>query len=159
MSPTQLIIRFGPCSLVQWPSISLHLLILLRLKMWEYVCLASPYDSQFLNVSYPTYNQMALMFNGAAAFNQPVNFNTSSVENVRIFILSSPTMINPVLTTFLLFLTTIPIYYQMAWMFLGASAFNQPVRFNTAKVEDVRVICVQSNRANWETDYLTSCDG
>ena len=37
----------------------------------------------------PTIYQMPLMFNGAAAFNQPLLFDTAKVRHVSVFVLSS----------------------------------------------------------------------
>ena len=78
---------------------------------------------------------MSLMFFFASAFNQPVSFDTVEVTNVSVY---QSLILNyrPVGPFFSLFLCT---YHQLNGMFNSAAAFNQPVNFNTTKVEDVRV--------------------
>ena len=77
---------------------------------------------------------MNSMFSNAAAFNQPLSFDTANVVDVR-FCLQS----NPICNKFSIHYNQ--SFYQMAVMFSDASAFNQPLYFNTSSVTNVRVIC------------------
>ena len=82
------------------------------------------------------------MFWKAEAFNQPLDFDTARVTNVRAYMLvwSLITLRDQILISFFL-----AIYYQMDWMF-EATSFNQPLDFNTSKVTSVRAyICVESD--------------
>ena len=72
--------------------------------MFEYAEKLNSFPTQAPDTSEVT--SMKEMFNGATAFNQPVNFNTSKVTD-------------------------------MSDMFSGAAAFNQPVNFNTSQVTDM----------------------
>ena len=82
--------------------------------------------------SFPTFCQMNSMFSGAAAFNQPLSFNTTKVTDVRVYLCwvqqEKPECDSPLK----------PNMLQMGYMFDGAAAFNQPIYFDTAKVIDVR---------------------
>ena len=102
-------------------------------------------------ISYPTYHQMDGMFRDAAAFNQPLAFDTASVTNVRVLLVWSSTQWE----TRFWFPISYPTYHQMYAMFYGSAAFNQPLSFDTASVTNVRVhlFGVQSQ---WETRFWFS---
>ena len=86
---TQLVIRWAACSKVP----NCHHLILLRLRVWVYLCAESDLrtpnsDSLFQ----PTYYQMDGMFREADAFNQPLpSFDTSAVTDVSAYLCRVPT--------------------------------------------------------------------
>ena len=77
------------------------------------------------------------MFAGASAFDQPLSFDVSKVTNVSVYSLIDPNCANdrPYLTS----TAFSPPCYQMNGMFFSASAFNQPLSFDTAKVTSVRL--------------------
>merc|ERR1711935_66325 len=70
---------------------------------------------------------MGYMFLGAAAFNQPLSFDTSSVTNMHGIFYNAEAFNQP-----LSFNTS--SVTNMAGMFWVAAAFNQPLSFDTSSV-------------------------
>jgi len=73
---------------------------------------------------------MGYMFEYASAFNQPLNFNTSSVNNME-YMFAGASSFNSTLT----FNTS--SVGNMSFMFQDATSFNKPVNFNTSAVREL----------------------
>ena len=75
------------------------------------------------------------MFGWAAAFNQPLPFDTAAVTNVREYIMCwGPTDEKRDSD-----IVSYPTCFQMFGLFQYATAFNQPLSLNTSNVDNVRL--------------------
>ena len=101
---------------------------------------------------------MKLMFYLATAFNQPLTWDTSQVTDMAGMFLESYSL-NQELD---LDMSNVEIVYDNdGWprytgMFRAASAFNQPLNFNTAKVKDFSNFFQDAVAFNQELDFDTS---
>ena len=91
---------------------------------------------------------MGYMFEGAAAFNQPLSFDTAAVTNVSAYACFESDDSNEKPDSDFLFPTL-----QMEFMFAYATAFNQPLPFNTSAVTNVSTYaCFESDDSNEKPD-------
>ena len=131
--------------------------------MWEciFVWSLTTARNQILILYYATYHQMWGMFFEAEAFNQQLDFNTTKVTNVRVYLFGVRLQQWETWFWFSTFhpIHSYPTYHQMFFLFGGASAFNQPIAFDTAEVTYVRLYdCLGSdfNNVKPDSDFLFS---
>ena len=114
--------------------------------MFEYAEKLNSFPTQAPDTSEVT--SMKGMFNGATAFNQPVNFNTSKVTNMSHMFSGTQAFDQPV--NFDTSKVT-----NMSHMFSGTHAFNQPVNFDTSKVTDMSYMFGHTRAFNQSVSFNT----
>ena len=115
--------------------------------MFEYAEKLNSFPTQAPDTSEVT--SMKEMFNGAAAFNQPVNFNTSKVTDMSDMFSGAAAFNQPI--NFNTSKVT-----NMSHMFSGTYAFNQPVNFDTSNVTDMSYMFGHTRAFNQSVSFNTS---
>merc|ERR1711935_126198 len=93
---------------------------------------------------------ISFMFDGAAAFNQPLSFDMSSVTDMR-GMFNRATAFNQPLS----FDTSSVM--DMVGMFNRATAFNQPLSFDTSRVTDMGGMFYSANSLSNANKLLIRC--